>query len=307
MAPWVLAECVGLRRGSNGTTRHRRNRGPTFTLACALALAMADRAQSATFDCVIEPALTLKLGSPIASILDKVEVDRGDLVKQGQVIARLESTVDQAVVAVNRARAESTAEIEAKQAVLDQKKGVLNRKLGLQRSSYASAQDIETAQAEYNVAEQDLALAKLNRRMAELDLRRTEAALEQRTIRSPIDGVVVKRSLGPGEYVHQEANIVTLARIDPLNVETFLPIRYYGHIKVGDTAKIRPDDPVGGDRTGTVSIVDEVFDAASGTFGVRLELANPEHLVPAGLRCRITFGFPEQPAEAPVVGFGRDR
>ncbi len=307
MAQRVSTGHIGLRRGSVETFRRRRHPGPTMALACALACVMVDRAQSATFDCVIEPALTLKLGSPMASILDRVEVDRGDLVKQGQIIARLESTVDQAVVAVNRARAESTAEIEAKQAVLDQKKGVLNRKLGLQRSSYASAQDIETAQAEYNVAEQDLALAKLNRRMAELELQRTEAALEQRTIRSPIDGVVVKRSLGPGEYVHQEANIVTLARVDPLNVETFLPIRYYGHIKVGDAANIRPDDPVGGDRKGTVTIVDEVFDAASGTFGVRLALANPEHLVPAGLRCRITFDFPEQPAETPVLGFGRDR
>src|SRR5580700_8545423 len=60
-------------------------------------------ARAATFDCVIDPSLTLKLGSPVPTILDKVEVDRGDFVKQGQVIARLQSTVEQAVVTLGQA------------------------------------------------------------------------------------------------------------------------------------------------------------------------------------------------------------
>jgi RND family efflux transporter MFP subunit len=162
--------------------------------------------------------------------------------------------------------------------------------------SFAAPQDIENAQAEYNVAVQDVASAELSRRMAELELKRSKATLEQHTIRSPIDGIVMKRSLGPGEYVNQEANIITVARIDPLNVETFLPVRYYGLIKVGDAAHVRPDNPVGGDRSAKVTIVDEVFDAASGTFGVRLALPNPAHIVPAGLRCRATFDIPEQAA-----------
>src|SRR5262249_29148442 len=160
------------------------------------------------------------------SILDKVEVDRGDFVTRGQVIARLESAVEQATVAANEVRASNMAEIEAKQAVLEQKKGGLARKTSLQRNNVGPAQDTQTAQAEFNVAEQEVAAAKLNRQMAELDLQRARIAVDLRTIRSPIDGIVTKRALGPGEYVTQEASIVTVARIDPLNVETFLPIRY---------------------------------------------------------------------------------
>jgi hypothetical protein len=38
-----------------------------------------------------------------------------------------------------------------------------------------------------------------------------------------------------------------------------------------------------------VTVVDRVFDAASSTFGVRLELPNPDYSLPAGLRCRIRF------------------
>lgn len=296
-------------------TSHRSRRpgsglGGTFAGAAAANFAVAvmavagaagTPAWSATFDCVIDPSLTLKLGSPVATILDTVDVERGDFVKQGQVIAHLTSAVEQAAVAVNAAKAESTAEIEAKQAMMEEKRGVLARKVTLQQRAYASPQDIDIAQAEYDVAVQELAAAKVAHHMAALELQRSKAELEQRTIRSPIDGVIVKRALGPGEYVHQEANIVTMARIDPLYVEAFLPVRYFGLVKPGDTASVRPDDPVGGERSAAVTIVDQVFDAASGTFGIRLALPNPDHVVPAGLRCRITFDVPD-PAPATTVG-----
>ena len=218
--------------------------------------------------------------------------------KRDRSSPEIESGVEEAAVATNEARAASTAEIEAKQALLDQKSGVYKRKVELQTHNISSTQDVETAQAEFNVAKQDLALARLNRRMAELELSRSRALLEQRTIRSPIDGIVVQRSLGPGEYVRQDANIVTVASIDPLSVEAYLPVRYYGMIKVGDTAVVHPDDPVGGDHNAKVSIVDQVFDAASGTFGVRLNLPNPKYALPGGLRCRVAFSVPEKAASA---------
>ncbi len=71
---------------------------------------------------------------------------------------------------------------------------------------------------------------------------------------------------------------------------------------------VRLEDPLGGDRQAAVKVVDQVFDAASGTFGVRLALANPELIVPAGLRCKVSFAFPERKVEAvdplgsPAVG-----
>jgi len=264
----------------------------------AVVSATVAHASPATFDCVMEASLSVKLGSPVASIIADVAVDRGDAVKRGQVIAHMESTVEEAIVEYNKARVDSTAEIEAKQAVLDQKTGILNRKLDLQQQRVASSQDVENARADFNVAKQELALARLNHQMAEIELDRSQAELARRTILSPIDGIVTQRSLGPGEYVHQEAAIVTIARIDPLNVEAYLPVSYYKFIKVGDAAIVRPSDPIGGDREAKVSVVDQVFDAASGTFGVRLELANPDDAVPAGLRCRVTFNLAEQPTGA---------
>ena len=80
---------------------------------------------AATFDCVMEPSLTVKLGSPVASILSRVLVERGDRVARGQLVAQIESSVEEAVVAANEERARSTAEIEAKQTILKQKTGIM--------------------------------------------------------------------------------------------------------------------------------------------------------------------------------------
>jgi multidrug efflux pump subunit AcrA (membrane-fusion protein) len=52
---------------------------------------------------------------------------------------------------------------------------------------------------------------------------------------------------------------------------------------------VSPEEPVGGEYPATVTVVDRVVDAASGTFGVRLELPNPDRALSAGLKCRVRF------------------
>ena len=65
--------------------------------------------------------------------------------------------------------------------------------------------------------------------------------------------------------------------------------KYLGQIKKGMQARVQQNDFPESQLTATVSIVDYVMDAASGTFGVRLTLANPERKIPAGLRCNLKF------------------
>jgi multidrug efflux pump subunit AcrA (membrane-fusion protein) len=76
--------------------------------------------------------------------------------------------------------------------------------------------------------------------------------------------------------------------VDPLNVELVLPAAMYGKIKRGDRAEVTPETPARS-FPARVSVVDRVVDAASGTFGVRLELRNPENAIPAGAKCKARF------------------
>ena len=86
-----------------------------------------------------------------------------------------------------------------------------------------------------------------------------------------------------------ESPVLTLAQIDPLRVEVFVPTAYFGQIRVDSKAEVRPEQPVGGVHIATVTVVDRVLDAASGTFGVRLALPNPHLTLPGGIRCKVTF------------------
>ena len=186
-------------------------------------------------DCLIEPFVLVTISSPEVGLLKSVNVDRGDMVEEGQVIAELDSRLEAATGAVNHARAKLT-----------------------------------------------------NERLAGLELRKATAEVARRTIVSPITGVVLERSLSTGEFAKQDP-IVKLAQLDPLRVEVFVPVSLLNKMHVGMEAQVFPEAPVGGTYAAKVTVVDKVLDAASGTFGVRLELPNPDYKLPAGLRCKIRF------------------
>jgi len=59
--------------------------------------------------------------------------------------------------------------------------------------------------------------------------------------------------------------------------------------QLGRSAEIVPESPLKDSWRATVKVVDRVVDSASGSFGVRLELANPNGEIPAGVKCRVRF------------------
>jgi multidrug resistance efflux pump len=113
-------------------------------------------------------------------------------------------------------------------------------------------------------------------------------------IRSLIDGTVVQRMLGPGEYVRQDTPIAEISSITPLNVEAYPPVRLLGAIKVGDSGSVQPNAPIDSSYPASVTVVDEVFDPGSGTFGIRLTLPNTDRALPGGLRCKVTIAIEER-------------
>ena len=185
--------------------------------------------------CLIQPKAMITITTPVPGLLETMSVDRGDLVKEDQILATIDTSIERANGAVQYAHAELT-----------------------------------------------------NKHLADLELQRTSTEISLRTIRSPINGVVVERFMSQGEFSKQD-KILKLAQIDPLYVEVFAPVTMLGKVVVGQSAQIKPEAPVGGSYTAKVTVVDRVVDAASGTFGVRLEMRNPEYKLSAGLKCSVQF------------------
>jgi membrane fusion protein (multidrug efflux system) len=72
-------------------------------------------------------------------------------------------------------------------------------------------------------------------------------------------------------------------------VEVIVPVEFFGRITMGMRAEVKPEFPDPRTYSADVIIVDKIIDAASGTFGVRLELPNPGNHLPAGLKCKVVF------------------
>jgi RND family efflux transporter MFP subunit len=246
-------------------------------------------ANAIEFECVIEPHLRVKLASPVVGVIARLDVDRGDIVRRGQIVGKLEDGVEAATLALAQARATNEYVSKSAEARLQFLRSKYKRLNELHNKAITSQASLEEADAEAKVAEQQLKEAELNREVMYLEIRRAEEVLKQRTLLSPIDGVVVERLLVPGEYQNEQTPILNLAQIDPLHVEVFVSTSYYGRIHIGSKAEVRPEQPVGGVYTAVVTVVDRVLDAASGTFGVRLVLPNPDLLLPAGLPCKVVF------------------
>jgi membrane fusion protein (multidrug efflux system) len=168
------------------------------------------------------------------------------------------------------------AEIAVKQAKVELGKRKVERIDDMFKKQLISEQEKDEIETEYrvNVAE----------------LRRETENLRLRTIHSPVTGVVVDRYLTAGELIRADkSKVVKIAQIDPLNVEVVAPMQLFGRVKQNSAADVTLEAPVGGTHPARVLIVDRVVDAASATFGIRLELRNPGYRIPAGIRCKVRF------------------
>lgn len=260
----------------------------TFFLMFSALTAGAASAQD-SFDCVIDPSQVLEIGSAADGIIEEVFVSRGDAVRKGDLIAMLESEAEKASLIYARERAEDMGPVEIARARVELLKASAERATEMGKRNVLADSQVEQAQTEYEVARLEQRRAEIDQELARLDLQRVEAQLDRRAIRSPIDGIVTTRMMGPGEYVYSQAPVAQVVQIDPLYVEVFLPTDLYPRIAAGQVGMVYPAEPLGGEYAAEIVVVDKFFDAASDTFGVRLSLPNTDGVLPAGIDCTVTF------------------
>ncbi|MDJ0891217.1 MAG: efflux RND transporter periplasmic adaptor subunit [Gammaproteobacteria bacterium] len=267
-------------------------------LASLLIAAMSPAHGLPTLDCVIKPYVTVELGSPVEGVIEEIAVQRNDLITRGQVLARLKSDVEQATVSLAKARAGLDGAVDARRAALEFGKRKQARTDELYEKKAVPFHVKDEAETDARIARLKLVEAEENKLVARLELQRAVELLNQRTIPSPIDGVVVERMMAPGEFVDDKP-LLELAQLDPLRVEVILPVTMYGSIEEGMRAVVEPELPGSRRYLATVSSVDRVLDGSSGTFGARLLLPNPDYALPGGLRCRLR---PLEKGELPPAG-----
>lgn len=259
---------------------------PLMSPALALAAAPGE------YDCLIEASQVVEIRSPVSGLIERINVERGGLVKKGTVVASLESSIERAAADLARYKSTMDGTLKSSESRLAHANKKLRRKVDLADKNYTSVQDRDDAEAEQLIAQADALTARENKQLAQLEQVYVSNQLAQRQLRSPIDGVVTERSMQVGELAEVgdgKPSIMKIAQINPLRVKVILPMAVYARMKVGQKAEVTPEKPLPGRYATSVSIVDKVIDAASGTFQVRMDLPNPNAVLPAGVKCKVAF------------------
>lgn len=225
----------------------------------AVSSALLGKADGAAI-CLIEPSMEVDVGTPADGVLKVVNADRGDLVQRDQLLAKLDTAVQEAAANVLAAKAAyGTRRFE--------------RNEDLQKRQLISNQELDEIATE--------------QKLAELELKERREQIRLRSIFSPIRGIVAERYRNRGDLIKQE-KIFRIVQLDPLHVETVLPANFFGRVTMGQEFEVLPQ-LVGHPFVARVSAIDRVIDAASSTFRVRLLVANPAFEITPGQRCSINF------------------
>ena len=136
----------------------------------------------------IEPVISVTVGTQVSGIVSKLYVDYNSVVKKGQVIAELDKT--NLISQLNTAR----ANLSSVQSNLNFQQANYNRYKSLYQKGYVSGNEFESAELSYKQAQQQIASARE-------EVQRAQTNLGYATITSPIDGIVLKKTVEEGQTV----------------------------------------------------------------------------------------------------------
>ena len=242
------------------------------------------------FDCVVQPSIVADLGVAVPGIINVLHFDRADYVSAGTVLAELDSDLERASLALAERLSTVSTALELRQLNAAFGSRTLERNQALYQKSSISRQTLDQVKTESRIAALQVQQERENREIARLEAERAKAALKRRQVISPIDGAITERYKSIGEYVSDEP-VFQVAQLDPLRIEVVVPLKNLNEIESGMNADVTLLVDGFGDenRIATVRRIDPVADAASGTYGVWLELPNPDLTIPSGVRCQVDF------------------
>ena len=150
----------------------------------------------------VQPTNQVDVSSELSGTLRGVFVDYNSPVKVGQMLAELDTDKLKATLNSSRAKlASAKAKVLDAEATLVERRLAHERKVALATRRVSSQQDLDTAKAAYDRAIAAVESAKADVGVAEADVELNETNLLKSRIVSPINGVVLKRNVDPGQTV----------------------------------------------------------------------------------------------------------
>jgi HlyD family secretion protein len=245
--------------------------------------------------------VTVQVGSQVSGRIDSLRVDFNSRVKKGDVIATLDAAlfnaaVEQAkanlaVARANRDQAVAQAEDSARQLVRAEK---------LASDKFIATAERDTADANARAAKAKVAAMEAAIQQAQAALHQAEINLRYATIISPIDGVVISRSVDVGQTVAASLAAPTLFTIaqdlTKMQVDTSVAEGDVGKVKAGMPVTFSVDAYPGRRFSGTVRQVRDAAQTVQNvvTYDAVIDVDNAERLLKPGMTATVQFIYAER-------------
>ncbi|MBW6521739.1 MAG: efflux RND transporter periplasmic adaptor subunit [Desulfoarculaceae bacterium] len=306
LAAWVIIFLV-MRSGSNeqkGSAREQAVVGVNFAL-----VERRDLIEMRVFSGSLIAEKQYDAAAKIGGQIQEIAVNLGDCIRQGDLIARLDSEEYEQQVAQARAELDvahaSLAEARSSLVAADR---AYQRAITLRAQKVASASELETAETERLARQAGVHLAQAQIKQREAALRTADVRLSYTTISADWQAgtddacrYVAKRHVDAGNTIAANAPVVTLVDLSLLKAVINVAERDYALIKTGQLANISVDSIADKIFPGTVARMAPVFEETSRQARVEIAVPNPDGLLQGGMFARvyIEFGRAEQALAVP--------
>lgn len=209
----------------------------------------------------IYPEVEVKISPDISGEITELNVEEGDSVKRGQVLARIYADIyalqrDEAASRVNQSSAtvdNSSAALDALKASLEQAQQTYDRNKKLYEDKVISKAELEqyettlrSAQANYNAAQQNIRGLRANVQASQVGLNKANKDLSRTTLTAPMDGVISSLKIKKGERVAGNSfnvgtEMMTVADMNVLEVRVDVGENDIVKISIGDSADVEVD------------------------------------------------------------------
>lgn len=260
----------------------------SLSLAVFFISASAFSAFAATFETFLEPAQIVDISTPYRDRIDVIHVRENDHVHKGTLLAELATGVLESRLAQAREAAKNHGEIDAARAMVSMRKNRVQMLVELKKSGNARPQELSTAKTELTMAKADLQSALDRQRLKKSEAKVIEAQLEEKKLKSPIDGVVVTIYKQQAELIGgaDTQPLLTIAQLDPLHAVFHLPPEAAHSLKNKKQISLVV---AGQQTTGNIDFISPIIDAQSGTITARIILTNTNHTLDSGSRCTLVL------------------
>lgn len=230
----------------------------------------AEERWPATFSAIgtIAAVQGVTISADLPGTVDRIGFDSGRSVREGEVLALLDTRQEQAQLAA----AESARELA---------KLNFERMRGLLDERVVSRAEFDRANADY--AQSDAHVGEI------------KAAIDRKTIRAPFSGLLGIRQVNLGQYLSAGTPLVTLQSLNPIYVNFGVPQQAMTDVRPGRAVRVTEKDSTeGADFSGRVTAIDSVVDASTRNIQAQATLTNPDGKLRPGMfvQAEVTLGTP---------------